>query len=165
MCHVVMCALWNADGNMSFVFVLWQCESTFAPWLWKQWCWMMCAWGVTLWPVKQCRLIPLGVWSGWCDPLSVLQQWRHAFTFHPRDFDTLVLHYVWLGVIWSVFCQAPSVLLFALCTVTLIWRHSLPLICESRPVTSTLFGISGSVVPTYCEGSLSTLPAYRIPYY
>ena len=57
MCHVVMCALWNADGNMSFVFVLWQCESTFAPWLWKQWCWMMCAWGVTLCPVQQCRLI------------------------------------------------------------------------------------------------------------
>ena len=47
MCHVVMCALWNADRNMSFVFVLWQCDSTFAPWLWKQWCWMMCAWGVT----------------------------------------------------------------------------------------------------------------------
>ena len=121
--------------------------------------------GVPLWPVQQCRLITLGVRSGWCDPLSVLQQWRHAFPFHPRDFDTLVLHYVWLGVIWSVFCQGPSVLLFALCTVTLIWRHSLPLICESRPVTSALFGISGSVVPTYCGGSLSTLTAYRIPYY
>ena len=49
--------------------------------------------------------------------------------------------------------------------MTLIWRHSLPLICESRPVTSTLFGISGSVVPTYCEGSLSTLPAYILLYY
>ena len=57
MCHVVMCALWNEDGNMNFVFVLWECESTFAPWLWKQWCWMMCAWGVTLCPVQQCRLI------------------------------------------------------------------------------------------------------------
>ena len=68
---------------------------------------------------------------------------------------------------YNVHCTRcrSSVLLFTLCTVTLIWRHSLPLICESRPVTSALFGISGSVVPTYCEGSLSTLPPYRIPYY